>query len=130
MKNTQPVTSPRWKPTSQPWKLLVGLSLVLSLSACGLLPWGADETAPPKPPGNATADLAGQALESAPALVDSVTGLISTIALTLILLSLAFKRSRSAISGMLTALADAMTYRINQWKVKRDKKLEESDGAE
>jgi len=51
--------------------------------------------------------------------IDSVTGLISTIALSLILLSLAFRRSRQAIAGMLTALAEAFTYRINQWKIKR-----------
>jgi hypothetical protein len=58
-------------------------------------------------------------LETAPAVIDSVTGLISTIALSLILLSLAFKRSRTAIAGMLTALADALTYRINNWKIKK-----------
>ena len=89
------------------------------------MPWGAD--APPKPPAQASTDLVKTGLESAPAVIDSVTGLIATAALWLIILALAFKRSRRAISGMLTALAESMTYRINQWKVKRDaQKAEET----
>lgn len=82
-----------------------------------------------KSPGDATAGLASTALETAPAVIDSVTGLISTVALSLILLSLAFRRSRQAIAGMLTALADALTYRINNWKIKKTP-VEPADGPE
>jgi len=111
MKNTPPVTSLRWKLRSLSLLLLVGLS-------CSLLPWGG--TAPEKPPAQASTDLVKTGLETAPAVVDSVTGLIATVALWLVILSLAFKRSRAAISGMLTALAEAVTHRIDKWKTKKD----------
>jgi len=113
MKNTQPATSQKLKRRSLLLLLLVGLSL----ANCGLLPsFGSD---PNPQPAQASTDLVKTGLETAPAVVDSITGLVGTVALWLVILSLAFKRSRSAISGMLTALAEAVTYRINNWKVKR-----------
>ena len=119
MKNTPSATSPKSMRISLLSLLLVGLS-------CSLLPGGSDVE---KSPGDATAGLASTALETAPAVIDSVTGLISTVALSLILLSLAFRRSRQAIAGMLTALAEAITYRINNWKIKKTP-VEPADGPE
>jgi hypothetical protein len=101
--------------------------VIAVFSACSLWP----ESAPGKPPTDATTNLATTALETAPALVDSIASLVSSIVLGLILLSLAFRRSRLAIAGMLTALAEAVTYRINKWKVKAKVPPEEgtSDGS-
>lgn len=108
-------------------KRVAFLLLPLTLAGCGMLPWGGGDTDAGKPNGDATTDLVKATVEAIPPTVDSVAGLISSFVLGLILLSLFFRRSRAAISAMLTAVADAMTYRINQWKYK---KAEEGDGGQ
>lgn len=110
-------------------KRVAALALVL-LPGCGILPWGGGDTDAGKPSGDATTDLVKATVEAIPPTVDSVAGLISSFVLGLILLSLFFRRSRAAISAMLTAVADAMTYRINQWKYKKAKPAEEDGGQD
>lgn len=122
MKSTPPVTSLRWKLRSLSLLLLAGLSF-----SCGLLTLGGG-TAEGKPAGAASGDLVTEAIKGAPALVDSLTNFLWTAVLGTLLLALMFRRSRAAMAAAVTALFNAMTYRINQWKIKKATP-EDPDGA-